>query len=73
MPFDRATYDRHGVAVNASLDEAAFEAAWAEGQAMSQEQAIAEALRVAAVNSPRLKPRLAPTGLRQLRPFRRSL
>jgi hypothetical protein len=35
------------VAVNASLGEAAFEAARAEGRAMSQEQAIAEALRVA--------------------------
>jgi hypothetical protein len=35
-------------AVHALLDEAAFEAAWVEGQALSQEQTIAEALRVAA-------------------------
>jgi hypothetical protein len=30
------------------MDKAAFEAAWAEGQALSQEQAITEALRIAA-------------------------
>ncbi len=47
-PIGRAVYDRNLVAVRALMDEAAFEAAWAEGRAMSQEQAIAEALRVAA-------------------------
>jgi non-specific serine/threonine protein kinase len=47
-PIGRAVYDRNLVAVRASMDEAAFEAAWAEGQAMSQEQAIAEALGIAA-------------------------
>jgi tetratricopeptide (TPR) repeat protein len=47
-PIDRAAYDRNLVAVHDLLPEAAFEAAWTEGQAMSQEQAIAEALRVAA-------------------------
>ncbi len=47
-PVDRAAYDRNVAAVHALLDEAAFEAAWVEGQALSQEQAIAEALRVAA-------------------------
>jgi non-specific serine/threonine protein kinase len=47
-PAGRAAYDRNVVAVRALLDEVAFEASWAEGQAMSQEQAIVEALRVAA-------------------------
>jgi hypothetical protein len=47
-PFDRAIYDRHVVAVRTSMDEAAFETAWAEGRVMPLDQAIAEALRVAA-------------------------
>jgi hypothetical protein len=47
-PVDRAAYDRHVAAVHAMLAEAVFEAAWVEGQAMSQEQAMAEALRLAA-------------------------
>jgi tetratricopeptide (TPR) repeat protein len=47
-PVDRAAYDRHVIAVHALMAEAAFEAAWTEGQALSQEQSIAEALRLAA-------------------------
>jgi hypothetical protein len=47
-PFDRAAYDRHVAAVHASMDEAAFETAWAEGRVMPLDQAIAEALRLAA-------------------------
>jgi hypothetical protein len=47
-PAGQAAYDRNLVAVRASMDEAAFEATWAEGQAMNQKQAMAEALRVAA-------------------------
>jgi non-specific serine/threonine protein kinase len=51
-PFDRAVYDRHMVAVRASMDEAAFETAWAEGRVMPLDQAMAEALRVAAELNP---------------------
>src|SRR5262249_35915115 len=38
-----ADYDRHMAAARAQQGEAAFEAAWAEGQAMTLEQAIEEA------------------------------
>jgi predicted ATPase len=41
---EQAAYDHICTAVRAQLDEAAFAAAWAAGQAMSLEQAIAEAL-----------------------------
>ncbi|MFQ5796857.1 MAG: hypothetical protein ACE5JP_17685 [Candidatus Bipolaricaulia bacterium] len=37
-------YDRNVAAVCAKLDEEAFEAAWAEGRAMTPEQAIAYTL-----------------------------
>src|SRR5262245_22619179 len=47
-PIGRAAYDRNLVAVRASMAEAAFEAAWVAGQALSLEQAIAEALRLGA-------------------------
>ena len=43
-PADRADHDRDVAAVRAALGEAAFAAAWAEGRAMTMEQAIAEAL-----------------------------
>jgi predicted ATPase/DNA-binding XRE family transcriptional regulator len=43
-PEMRADYDRYVAAVRAQLGEATFAAAWAEGQAMTQEQAIAYAL-----------------------------
>ncbi len=43
-PADRAEYDRDVAAVRAQLDEALFVAAWAEGRAMTLEQAIAYAL-----------------------------
>ena len=42
--YARLKYDRVVAAVRAQLDEAAFEAAWAEGRAMSLEQAVAYAL-----------------------------
>jgi tetratricopeptide (TPR) repeat protein len=51
-PIGRAAYDRNVAAVHALMDEAAFEAAWAAGQALSLEQASAEALRVAAELNP---------------------
>ncbi|PYO39393.1 MAG: XRE family transcriptional regulator, partial [Gemmatimonadetes bacterium] len=43
-PADRYQYERNVAAVRASLGEAAFAAAWAEGRAMPLEQAIASAL-----------------------------
>jgi predicted ATPase/transcriptional regulator with XRE-family HTH domain len=43
-PIDRIEYDRHLAAARAQLDEAAFAAAWAEGRALSLDQAIDEAL-----------------------------
>jgi predicted ATPase len=39
-PFVRAEYDRYVAATRGRLDEATFEKAWAEGQAMTLEQAI---------------------------------
>jgi DNA-binding SARP family transcriptional activator len=44
--FDLAAsgYEQHLAAVRSALDEASFEAAWAEGRAMSPEQAIEYAL-----------------------------
>ena len=42
-PADRFEYQRNLAAIRAVLGEAAFAAAWAEGQALTLEQAIAEA------------------------------
>ena len=44
MPFLRAEYDRHVVAVRAALGEQAFAAAWTEGRGLSLEDAVAEVL-----------------------------
>jgi predicted ATPase/DNA-binding SARP family transcriptional activator len=44
---DRAVYDPHAAMVRAQLDDATFAAAWGEGQALSLDQAITEALQVA--------------------------
>jgi hypothetical protein len=41
---DRAEFDREVASVRAQLGEAAFAAAWAAGQAMTTEQAVAYAL-----------------------------
>jgi tetratricopeptide (TPR) repeat protein len=46
-PLDRTDYDRNVTAARTQLGEAAWEAGYAEGRAMSLEQAIAEGLRVA--------------------------
>jgi hypothetical protein len=43
-PADRLDYDRITANVQAQLDEATYAAAWAEGRAMTVEQAIACAL-----------------------------
>ncbi len=43
-PVDRAEYERNVAAVRAQMDEKAFAAAWAEGRAMTLEQATAYAL-----------------------------
>ena len=44
LPREQTTYERDVTAARAHLDEAAFAATWAEGQAMTLEQAIAYAL-----------------------------
>jgi len=46
-PYRRVDYDRDLAAARAQLDEAACAAAWAEGRAMSIEQAVAYALEQA--------------------------
>ena len=43
-PVQRAGYEREVAAVRAQLDAARFAAAWAQGRAMSLEQAIAYAV-----------------------------
>jgi hypothetical protein len=43
-PVEQADVDRHLALARAQLDEAAFEASWAEGRAMTMEQAIEYAL-----------------------------
>jgi predicted ATPase len=43
-PFERTDYESSVVAIRASLGEEAFAEAWAAGQALSLEQAVAEAL-----------------------------
>ena len=43
-PGDQPEHDRNIAFVRARLGEAAFEAAWAEGQAMTLDQAVAHAL-----------------------------
>jgi ATP/maltotriose-dependent transcriptional regulator MalT len=47
-PTDQARYDHSVAAARARLREDAFAAAWAEGRAMAQEQAVAYALQVVA-------------------------
>ncbi|MDQ5853342.1 MAG: tetratricopeptide repeat protein, partial [Chloroflexota bacterium] len=44
QPADRVEWDRSVAAARAALDEATFAAAWAEGRAMTLEQAIASTL-----------------------------
>jgi hypothetical protein len=41
---DRKDYERYLASARAQLDEAAWEAAWQEGQAMTLEQAVEYAL-----------------------------
>jgi hypothetical protein len=43
-PVDRTVFDRYAATIRAQLNEAHFSAAWAEGEAMTLEQAIAYAL-----------------------------
>jgi hypothetical protein len=43
QPSERAVYEESVASVRAALGENAFSAAWAEGRAMTLEQAIAEA------------------------------
>jgi len=48
QPVERGEYERDLATARAQLDEATFAAAWAEGQAMTVDEAIADALNVAA-------------------------
>ncbi|HEX9922142.1 MAG TPA: hypothetical protein VGD99_05735, partial [Anaerolineae bacterium] len=41
---DQVEYDRNVAVVRAQLDEATFAAAWAEGRAMTLEQAVDDAM-----------------------------
>jgi hypothetical protein len=43
-PIERAEQEATVLAARAALDEAAFATAWAEGEALSLEEAVAEAL-----------------------------
>jgi hypothetical protein len=43
-PASRANYERAVASARSQLDEATFAAAWAQGRAMSLDQAVAEAL-----------------------------
>ena len=43
-PFERVEYDREVSDLRANMDEAAFAKAWAEGRALTMEQAAAYAL-----------------------------
>jgi hypothetical protein len=43
-PVDRVEYDRILAATRARLDQESFDAAWSAGQAITLDQAIAEAL-----------------------------
>jgi len=51
QPIDRADYDRHLAAVRVQLDDATFAAAWAAGQALTLEQAMAEALAASQIGN----------------------
>ena len=44
-PVDRAGYDSQVAAMRSQLDEARFAAAWAEGRAMTIEEAVEYALQ----------------------------
>ena len=44
MPYDQERYDHHLADLRAQLDPAVFAAAWAEGRALTMEQAVAFAL-----------------------------
>src|SRR5262249_39680077 len=60
---DRPVHERTAAAVRSQLDEAAFAAAWAEGRAMSSEEAIAYALEPPVrVAEPESKTMKATTG-----------
>ncbi|HSH79264.1 MAG TPA: hypothetical protein VLA19_12125 [Herpetosiphonaceae bacterium] len=43
-PAERSEHERHVAIARAQMDEAAWQAAWAEGRAMTLEQAVAYAL-----------------------------
>jgi len=48
-PGDRTEYDRNAAVARTQLGAQAFAAAWTAGRAMTMEQAIADALELAAL------------------------
>jgi predicted ATPase/class 3 adenylate cyclase/DNA-binding CsgD family transcriptional regulator len=62
-PSDRAAYDRNVTTVRAQLGEAAFAAAWAEGRALTLDQALALIEEDERLDS--LAPQLAPSARSQ--------
>jgi DNA-binding CsgD family transcriptional regulator len=70
-PAERPNYERANAAVRAQLDEATFVAAWADGEALSLEQAIAEAEQVTVKEPPAAAPPPQPFDSAQGRPARR--
>jgi predicted ATPase/transcriptional regulator with XRE-family HTH domain len=60
-PAARATYERAVAAARAQLGEEAFAAVWAEGRAMTLEQAIAYALEVGTADSAEPASAVSPT------------
>jgi non-specific serine/threonine protein kinase len=69
-PMDRSSYEQTVAALRALLDEPTFTAAWTEGQAMSLEEAIAEAAQVKARESITPSPVPVPLDTPSTFPFR---
>ncbi len=63
LTVDKGSYDEHVASLRARLGEAAFAVAWAEGQSMTLEQAVAYAVTPSDTTPPRtaVKEKLRPT------------
>ncbi|HEX9038605.1 MAG TPA: tetratricopeptide repeat protein [Ktedonobacterales bacterium] len=71
-PIDRPVYQQSVATVHAQLDEPAFLNAWAQGQAMTREEALAEAAQVTAQThaaSPSTPMDTTPASPTRVRPF----
>ncbi len=60
---DRSDFDRNVAKAREQIDEATFNAAWAEGRAMTLEQAIAEAEQITIAQPESTAPATYPAGL----------